>query len=389
MKKNIVICLDGTNNSYDATNTNVVKIHALLDRTQKTQVSYYQTGIGTLPPPGMWGRVKRWSVTRLDLAFGWLLEEHVTSAYQFLMEHYEEGDQIYIFGFSRGAYTARVLAGMLSVVGLLGSGNRELVPFAWDMYRRSYKAFRANSSPSEVGNADQESTGREDGKPVDETSDLAKGFRETFGRIVSIRFLGLWDTVSSIGWVPWSPKNFPNTRFNPNVEIVRHAVALDERRTYFVQNLWAKEPPAGQDVLEVWFPGVHSDVGGGYKESEAGLSKITLLWMVTEAESAGLQINAAMVPVILPGQDTKRYVAPNAHAHKHESLHGLWWIAELIPKRIKDPKRSFEPRWILPRGRARYVSPGSKIHASVLERTKDKQYVPRNLPLAKQFEIID
>jgi hypothetical protein len=111
--RNIVLCLDGTNNKYAAVNTNVVKLYAMLDK-KSDQLSYYQPGIGTFAPPGTWGNVKRKVITRLDLAIAWLLEEHVSDAYRFLMRYYEEGDRIFLFGFSRGAYTARVLAAMLS-----------------------------------------------------------------------------------------------------------------------------------------------------------------------------------------------------------------------------------------------------------------------------------
>jgi uncharacterized protein (DUF2235 family) len=141
MGRNLVLCFDGTNNEYAATNTNVVKMYAMLDRTQDDQLTYYQPGIGTFAPPGVWGRVKRWFVTRLDLAIAWLLEEHVSDGYKFLMRYYRPGDRIYIFGFSRGAYTARVLAAMLHKVGLLTQGNEEMVPFAWNMFRRHSDPF--------------------------------------------------------------------------------------------------------------------------------------------------------------------------------------------------------------------------------------------------------
>src|ERR1700758_324864 len=103
--RNIVLCLDGTSNQYSATNTNVVKLYAMLDR-RDGQLAYYQPGIGTSVPTGIWGRIKRWFIKQVDLAIAWLLEEHVCDAYRFLMRYYQEGDSIFIFGFSRGAYTA-------------------------------------------------------------------------------------------------------------------------------------------------------------------------------------------------------------------------------------------------------------------------------------------
>ena len=120
MSRNLIVCLDGTNNKYAAQNTNVVKLCAMLDRTKPDQLVYYQTGIGTFAPPGMWNKLQRWFVTRLDLAIAWLLKDHVTGAYKFLMNYYQDGDNVYIFGFSRGAYSARVLAAMIYKVGLIG-----------------------------------------------------------------------------------------------------------------------------------------------------------------------------------------------------------------------------------------------------------------------------
>jgi uncharacterized protein (DUF2235 family) len=344
--RNVVVCLDGTSNKYDATNTNVVKLYAMLDKYDVDQLCYYQTGIGTFAPPGVWGKFKRWFFTRLDLAIAWLLEEHVTSAYRFLMRYYEQGDRIYIFGFSRGAYSARVLAAMLHKVGLLSRGNEELIPFAWDLFSR------------------------------ERDIELATGFRDTFGRKVGVRFLGLWDTVSSVGWA-WSPKHFQFTANNPSVQTIRHAVSLDERRTYFVQNLWTPESVPGQDCLQVWFPGVHCDVGGGYPEADGGLSKIALSWMVREAQVAGVRFHPATKERVL-GDQQGDYV----RATQHESLSGLWWLPEWIPKRVKDPAAQYNDRWIVPRGRHRYVAEGALIHASVFERMTrlPQQYRPPNLP---------
>ncbi len=250
--RNIVLCFDGTNNEYAAVNTNVVKLYAMLDRGPD-QLAYYQPGIGTMDPPGVWGKLKGVFVKKVDLAIAWLLEEHVTSGYRFLMRYYQPGDEIFIFGFSRGAYTARVLAAMLYKTGLLTQGNEELIPFAWDIFRRTHN------------------------------KDISSGFGATFSRSVKVRFLGLWDTVRTVGWM-WDPIHFQYTMSNPIVEVVRHAVAIDERRAYFPQNLWTADPPRAQDVAQLWFAGVHCDVGGGYREAEAGLSKIALRWMVEEAE---------------------------------------------------------------------------------------------------------
>ena len=159
--------------------------------------------------------------------------------------------------------------------------------------------------------------------------------RHAFARKVDVAFLGVWDTVSSVGWL-WDPKQFQFTRNNPIVKIFRHAVSLDERRAKFRQNLWTAEPPVGQDVLEVWFPGVHCDVGGGYKEAEAGLSKIALQWMVGEVQKAGLRLQPKAVEAWLPTQTRPQSAAADPLAPIHESLSGWWWIVEIIPKHDKD-----------------------------------------------------
>jgi uncharacterized protein (DUF2235 family) len=356
MGRKIILCFDGTNNAYATTNTNVVKLYAMLDRSKDDQFAYYQPGIGTSPPPGMWGKVKKWMVTRLDLAIAWLLEQHVSDGYRFLMRYYRDGDQIFIFGFSRGAYTARALAGMIHKVGLLSQGNEELVPFAWAQYKKE---------------RDWEESG---------------GFRKTFCRKITIDFLGLWDTVSSVGWL-WHPQYLEFTANNPSVKVVRHALALDERRSYFVQNLWGHDPTIKTDIEQVWFAGVHCDVGGGYMEAESGLAKIALKWMLEQARQWGLRFEPSAEALILPAVSTKSSAAPDPTALQHESLRGLWWLAEFIPKRIKDPAADFKPRWIIHCGRHRYVAVGSKIHASLLERRRRlPTYSPPNLP-AQYVEV--
>jgi uncharacterized protein (DUF2235 family) len=338
MPRNIVLCLDGTSNQYSATNTNVVKLYAMLDRAHD-QLAYYQPGIGTSVPTGVWGRIKRWVIKQIDHAIALFLSDHVCDAYRFLMRYYQDGDRIFIFGFSRGAYTARAVAGMLYKVGLLTQGNEELIPFAWHMFK------------------------------YEQDKKLAEGFKATFSRRVEVEFIGLWDTVSSVGWA-WDPQYLPYTQNNPIVHRVRHAIALDERRAYFVQNLWGNVP---SDVVQVWFPGVHCDVGGGgYKEQESGLSAIALRWMVGEAKAARLVLNPEMEKTVLPAPNTPNaaYAVPYAGGPSHESLSGLWWIPEFIPKPYRDPAAQYEKRWMIHAGRHRHVAAGAKIHVSVFERMK-------------------
>jgi uncharacterized protein (DUF2235 family) len=351
MAKKLVLCLDGTSNRYCRDNTNVVKLLALLDKRATDQLVYYQPGIGTIPPPGVFSKAWKWILTRLDLAFATLLKHHVQDAYRFLMRYHEDGDEIFIFGFSRGAYTARVLAGMLCKVGLLARGNEELVPFAWDMFA--------------AGNND----------------DDASGFRNTFGRGVSVAFIGVWDTVSSVRYAGRA-QHFAYTYDNPIVRKVRHAMALDERRAYFRQNLWKEPARDKQDVLQVLFPGVHCDVGGGYVELQSGLSKIALQWMVDEVGTQ-LTFNPAAVSEMLPATDSDRIAAPSAAAKIHESLRGLWHIAEFIPKQVsfRQADGTYQKHWTIPRGKPRRINSGAQIHPSVHERVRlDGGYLPPNHP---------
>ncbi|MBV8927350.1 MAG: DUF2235 domain-containing protein [Bradyrhizobium sp.] len=348
MPRNLVLCLDGTSDQFAATNTNVVKLYTMLARAPNDQLSYYQPGIGTMTPAAFWSRVRRWFVKQIDLATAWFLSEHVTDAYRFLMRYHQDGDRIYVFGFSRGAYTARALAGMLHKVGLLTQGNDELIQFAWDKFKNEDNEY------------------------------VARKFKDTFSRPVVVHFLGLWDTVSSIGWA-WDPKHLPYTQNNPSVEMVRQLVALDERRAYFVQNLWGTQP---SNVTQLWFPGVHCDVGGGYPEQGAGLSALALQWMTDQAEQAGLLIDPAMRTGVLPAENSSDgYAAPYAGGAAHESLTGWWWIPEFIPKPYRDPKANFEKRWMIHAGRHRYVAAHAMIHPAVYERMKlVAGYNPPNLP---------
>jgi uncharacterized protein (DUF2235 family) len=147
-----------------------------------------------------------------------------------------------------------------------------------------------------------------------------------------------------------------------------------------VQNLWGIVPT---DVEQVWFPGVHCDVGGGYPEDRSGLSAIALQWMVGKAEAAGLFLDQDKKAIVLPQQSTTAYAAPDAGSQPpNESLSGLWWIAEYLPKRYKDPAANFATRWMLHAGRPRHVNPKAKVHASVFERIRLVQgYQPPNLPV--------
>ncbi|HEY7246757.1 MAG TPA: DUF2235 domain-containing protein [Xanthobacteraceae bacterium] len=352
MPRNIVLCCDGTANEFAQDRTNVVKLFFTLVHDPGRQVGYYHPGLGTMEPPGALTRVSRDVTKLLGRAIGLGLEGDIRDAYAFLMSHFNEGDRIYLFGFSRGAYTARAVAALLHMYGLIRAGNEALVPYAI----RMMMAIRNIS----------DSVGDDDPRLKDYFG-LARQFRDEFSvKECKPYFVGLWDTVSSIGWIE-NPIHLPYVSNNPDIAIGRHAIAIDERRAFFRTNLWHPTPEGGpKDIKQVWFPGVHCDVGGGYPEAESGLAKIALQWMLREAGSAGLLTEQARVDAIL-GRSGHGFAAPAADAMMHESLNGLWPLAELIPKRHynwalkKDERRANLFR-------RRTIPDGAMIHQSAYDR---------------------
>lgn len=265
--RTLIILLDGTSNQFDATNTNVVKLCQVLRMDDRArQMIYYQPGIGTYTEPGITGTVERVAADAADLAVAWYLSGHVMDAYKFLMENHLPKDRICIFGFSRGAYTARALAGMLHAVGLLPRGNCEQVSFAYDMYR-----FQ---------------------NPV------ASKFKKTFCKDVDIEFLGVWDTVASAGIIVQKTLPFIST---DTIKNFRHAISLDENRIRFGLTPWSPTEASGVgtekydggktvSVKEMWFSGTHCDIGGGEMfdadKDKPCLSNIALRWMLHEVVEA-------------------------------------------------------------------------------------------------------
>jgi uncharacterized protein (DUF2235 family) len=353
MAKNIVICCDGTNNQFSGDQTNVIRTHKVARRTG-AQVTFYDCGVGTMPEPWRDGWLARcWSIVA-GLAFGNGFEENVADAYRFLMMHYEPGDRVFLFGFSRGAFTARAVAGMLHSVGLLHSGTENMIPYAQRYWREDF-------GPDSPG-----------GK-------VCLDFKSTLARECPVHFIGVWDTVSSVGYLNQF-RTFPHTLNNPDVTHVRHAVAIDERRACFRQNLMFAKLQE-QDVKNVWFPGVHSDVGGGYPAAQAGLAKVTFEWMMREASCCGLEVDAKALAHELRGFG----VAPDPCADQHESLKGLWKPVELIPMRRYNWKTN-KHEWRLTLGQPRNVErdaarPEVFVHQSTIARLKGRtDYRPSNIP---------
>lgn len=270
-QKRWVVCCDGTWQGQDNQEpTNVLKLHKAVAKRgldDLPQESFYCQGLGA-DASGL--------EKLLQGAFGKGLDEHIIDAYRFLCNNYRAGDKICLFGFSRGAYTVRSLAGLLNTVGLVTQLNEDLLQEAYRLYR-------------ELDLLDMQR--------------VIKRFRQQHSIAVEIEFLGCWDTVGALG-IPdllkdfsledlWNQRyEFHNTELSSIIRHARHAIALDEtRRTYPVtpMKLSVEARASGVDLQEMWFVGGHSAIGGG-KPEVRGLSAITLQWMVDECLNSGAGI---------------------------------------------------------------------------------------------------
>lgn len=320
MPRNLIICCDGTNNSPKSPPTNVRHLSQLADIADVSrQRVFYDVGVGVESDPGMRTRIgaafSRWSGS----AFGTGLVENVAQAYRELIGSYAEGDRVFLFGFSRGAYTVRVIAGLLHNYGLLRSENEADAAYV-------VKAFQDLYPPKGSGFVNGLATPEQQAR-----FDEARRIRNMRSVPCPIHFMGVFDTVSSLGWA-WEPKSFPNTMTMPNVKILRHAMALDERRAKFRTN--RIRPSADADHLQVWFPGVHSDVGGGYAAPRDRLSRVPLRWMLREARNAGMHVNDA----VLEKLDLEKTWMLDEQAEQNESLTTLWHALEFLPLPVWEKK---------------------------------------------------
>ncbi|CAE6377862.1 unnamed protein product [Rhizoctonia solani] len=265
-ERTLILCFDGTSNHFSNMNTNVVKLVELLKKDDPSkQMVYYQTGVGTYSPPGTLTSAGLAIASKLDEAVAWYLYQHVIDGYRFLMESHRIGDRIVLIGFSRGAFTARALAGMLHSVGLLPRHNVEHIPFAYEVYKKDI-----SRSGAPLNDAAK--------KPKPRNVDPAE-FKRTFCVPITVDYVGVWDTVASVGALV--PQSLPWIDYNPSIMTFRQALALDERRGNFIPSVWDhRRTTMVQDVKEVWFKGEHSDVGGGSagpeNDSYSMLSNISL-----------------------------------------------------------------------------------------------------------------
>jgi uncharacterized protein (DUF2235 family) len=359
MPRNLVLCCDGTANEFAQDRTNVVKLYSVLNHDPQLQRAYYHPGLGTMEPSGALTPIARRVTKLLGMAFGYGLSDDIRDAYVFLMQHYEPGDRVFMFGFSRGAYTVRAVAAMLHLYGLIRPGNERLVPYAIRMMM-GIKAAEGQDAKA------QEQRKRYFGLAHEFKSSMTTG---DFG----VHFVGVWDTVSSVGWYE-NPLKLPYVADNPSINIGRHAIAIDERRAFFRTHSWRPGEAAAthgpRDLKQVWFPGVHCDVGGGYPEPESGLSKIALEWMLIEARGAGLLIDNHREGSVLGKAGTGHNARPDPNAKLHESLKKWWRLAEFAPKLHFD-SRTKTTRRRCNLFRRRTIPSGALVHESAFLRAGD------------------
>ncbi|MGA2697982.1 MAG: DUF2235 domain-containing protein [Terriglobales bacterium] len=298
MGKRIIFCADGT---WDepGKNTNVYKIYKALT-TSAEQIPYYDDGVGSD------------GILIQKLAGGALgagLFQKIKDGYTKIAHAYEEGDETFIFGFSRGAYTARCLAGMIAICGLPTQN------FTDDVVETAFNAYR---------NKDQRAALLAE---LNKNCDLFDA---------KLSMVGVWDTVGSLG-IPAifggvSPLlyGFLDTILHPDVLNAYHALAIDERRAEFPATLWTSPSP-GQTLEQVWFTGVHCDVGGSYPDDSDGsaLSDLTLAWMMSKAAALGLEFDSSVQSKYALPMDPKL-----ALDTKHESWNVLWAFPKSRPVAI-------------------------------------------------------
>jgi uncharacterized protein (DUF2235 family) len=296
-KRKLIVCCDGTwNKPYEQDGpTNVVKmVRAIrpVDDNNVSQIVFYHPGVGT----------GKGLDSFMGGTMGFGLSANVQVAYEFLATNFIDGDLIFLFGFSRGAFTARSVAGLIGYVGLLEKRDMDLFPYVYNIYR-SVEYRHVLTDPT--GTKDQMEIALHNlfSKDVANiTLDrLVQALLRT--RAAPIFFIGVWDTVGALG-IPITPLNwigqknfqFHDTDLSERVSYAYHALAIDEARNNFKPTLWTRPAGRGSDpskrpqtLEQVWFAGVHSNVGGGYPDS--GLSDIAFLWMVAKAAGAAQKKN--------------------------------------------------------------------------------------------------
>jgi uncharacterized protein (DUF2235 family) len=314
--KRIIICSDGTWNKPGniengvPVRTNVQKIFEVIAKSDGPikQIKHYDNGVAALGMAMM---------RMINGALGAGLDDNIVSAYKFIVWNYEPGDELYLFGFSRGAYTVRSLAGLIRRCGILKNQDLCLIQEAYRTYRNWSLENKADRITSENFIA-----------------------RNSYPN-TQIKFLGVWDTVGALG-IPLTAfrlRNLKKYKFHDLtlssiIKHAYHAMAIDEHRSLFDVNLWkqskhATENKVEQFVEQRWFAGVHSDVGGGYREEQ--LSDLSLLWMLDRAKYSGLNIDMAMG---VSNPDFPVFLSPNPNGTPHNSMTFIHKFNPLITRKI-------------------------------------------------------
>jgi len=307
--KRIIICADGTWQSPESEHpTHVMRLArgiAPQDRSGNKQVVFYDWGIGSD------GERLRGGMT------GAGIDKNIMDCYRFIVHNYDRGDELYFFGFSRGAYTVRSLAGMIRNCGLVKREHAQRIPEGYELYRLRTTA----SAPGE---------------------DRAIDFRKAYAvaDVTAIEFVGVWDTVGALG-IPapflgtlgTGRYLFHDTEPSKIIRCARHAVAIDENRQDFEPALWSLKP--GLDLKQVWFAGVHTDVGGGYEDRSLG--DYAGQWLAREATGCGLAFEKHFIKGLHPDYAGKQ----------HNEYTGFYRIMRRSVVREVEPvlHRSVKQRW--------------------------------------------
>lgn len=361
--KNIVLCSDGTGNtSTKGRGTNVFKIYEAVDihgymsiPDCPRQVAYYCDGVGT----------DNFAVHRMiGAAFGYGFAASIRKLYTALVHVYTPGDKLFLFGFSRGAYTIRALAGMIQHCGIL---QREIFPAEADLEARvhvCWKQFEKVAFPRFISDAARRAAPASKDTGADERRTQLGSYPDE----PEIEFIGVWDTVGAVGMpvdelkplINWiCPRKFDELNVGQSVKRACHALSIDDERRTFHPELWNEEGARAGQVDQVWFAGVHSNVGGGYPKH--GMSLVSLDWMMDEASLHGLRFIPA----------AREYVRKQQNVHdKHydsRAGYGVYY--------------RWEPRDIL-KICEEYKAAKPKIHVSVFERIANTTdgYAPGNIP---------
>lgn len=381
--RNIIVCADGTGNKGGSSpDSNVYRVYKMVNKYHsgpcqdgvdvKEQILFYDNGIGTST-----NKFIRAVTAGIGLGF----RHNVCDLYKFLARNYKEGDRIFFFGFSRGASTVRACNGMISKCGLVksdGLRNSELEKKV-DAAYKIYEKHKTNEDAAEKFKNDEENS---------------------WGA-VPIQFLGVWDTVVALGfpkrtdvtglatlfinvvfgtiekifnWI--FPHNFYHYKLTNNVKYACQALAIDDERTAFWPYVWQEKNIAGakdrtpENVKQVWFAGMHANVGGGYERD--GMAGVPLYWIMKQAEEKGLVFNSDAMQLVLN--------TSHIHGRMYNTRLGLKMIYRYHPREIENLCKTKEGESIL--------LDKIKIHSSVLERLKHRtaNYIPGYIPAS--FDVV-